>query len=163
MERVRSVFYFEDGLREAIHRLKYRGCTALAEPLGAEMAAYWLRNEVPVDVVVPVPLHGARLGERGHNQAGLLAREFVRVTGLALDEKTLARIRATASQVGLSASERKENVRGAFRCRDGLLSGKRVLLVDDVFTTGATLDAAAAALYDGGVSAVEGLTLARAR
>jgi ComF family protein len=157
------VFYFERPLREAMHRLKYRGQTALAVPLGKEMAAYWLRNGVPVQVIVPVPLHAARLRQRGHNQASLLARELARLTGLELDEQALIRARATASQVGLSASERRGNVRGAFRCRDGVLSGRRVLLVDDIFTTGATLQAAATALYEGGAGAVQGLTLARAR
>ena len=163
MERLRSVFYFEHQLRDAMHRLKYRGQTALAIPLGEEMAACWLRDPVAVDVVVPVPLHEARLRERGHNQASLLAREVARVIGLRLDEGTLVRVRATASQVRLSASARRENVRGAFRCRDGQLSDRSVLLVDDVCTTGATLDAAAGALYNGGARAVQGLTLARAR
>ena len=163
MERLRSVFYFERQLRGAMHRLKYRGQAALATPLGQEMAAYWLRDPVPADVVVPVPLHTARLRERGHNQASLLAREVARVAGMRLDEETLVRIRATASQVGLSASERKNNVRGAFRCRDGALAGRQVLLVDDVCTTGATLDAAAMALLIGGAGMVQGLTLARAR
>ncbi len=164
IERVRSVYFFERELREAMHRLKYRGQTALAEPLGEAMAEYWLRDPAPpADVVVPVPLHDARLRERGHNQASLLARVVADVTGLRFEERALVRCRATATQVGLGVGERRENVAGAFQCREGALAGERVLLIDDVCTTGATLDAAAAALCGGGALTVQGLTLGRAR
>ncbi len=157
------MFYFERELRGAMHRLKYRGQTALAVPLGKEMAAYWLGDPLPVDVIVPVPLHASRLRERGHNQASLLAREMARAARMHVDEHILVRTRATVSQVGLNASERKDNVDGAFRCCDGGLAGMHVLLIDDVCTTGATMDAAAKALVNGGVARVQGLTLARAR
>jgi ComF family protein len=112
--------------------------------------------------VVPVPLHAARLRERGYNQAALLAREMARRVGLALDEQTLIRRRATAPQVELNARQRSENVRDAFHCSGDGLAGKQVLLVDDVCTTGATLEACAVALYEGGARSVRALTLARA-
>jgi ComF family protein len=163
IECIRSVAYFEGVLREAVHRLKYRGVTALADPLGGLMAGCWTQHPMPADVVVPVPLHAARLRERGYNQAALLAREVARRVGLAVDEKTLVRRRATIPQVELSASQRKENVRNAFLCCGNSLSGKQVLLVDDVCTTGATLEACAVALYEGGARGVRALTLARAR
>lgn len=163
IERIRAVVYFEGVLREALHQLKYQGRTALAEPLGGLMAAYWVQHALSADIVVPVPLHAARLRERGYNQAALLARAMTRRIGLALDEQTLVRERATAPQVDLDASQRKENVRGAFRCSARTLTGRRVLLVDDVCTTGATLEACAIALYEGGASSVQALTLARTR
>ncbi len=163
IECIRSVVYFEGVLREAVHRLKYRGLTALAGPLGGLMAAYWMQHPMSADVVVPVPLHAARLRERGYNQAALLTREMARRVGLVVDERTLIRQRATAPQVGLDASQRKGNVRDAFRCSSNSLTGKQVLLVDDVCTTGATLEACAVALYEGGARGVQALTLARAR
>ncbi len=150
-------------LREAVHRLKYNGCTALAEPLGDLMATYWMRNAMPSDIVVPVPLHADRLRERGYNQAALLARALARRVGLTLDEQTLVRKRATAPQVDLDAEQRQENVRDAFLCTGDRLANKRVLLIDDVCTTGATLEACAVALYQGGARSVQALTLARAR
>lgn len=162
IECIRSAVYFEGVLREAIHRLKYSGCTALVEPLGDLMAAYWIQHPMPADVVVPVPLHAARLRERGYNQAALLAREMAHRVGLALDEQTLIRRRATAPQVELNARQRSENVRDAFHCSGDGLAGKQVLLVDDVCTTGATLEACAVALYEGGARSVRALTLARA-
>jgi len=163
IERIRSVVYFEGMFRETIHWLKYRGRTALAEPLGSLMATYWMQHPMPADALVPVPLHAARLRERGYNQAGLLAREMARWTGLVVDERTLIRWRATAPQVELNAGQRRENVCGAFRCSDGSLDGKQVLLIDDVCTTGATLEACAVALYEGGARGVQALTLARPR
>lgn len=163
IECIRSVVYLEGVLREAVHWLKYRGRTALAGPLGDLMARYWMQHPMLADVVVPVPLHPARLRERGYNQAALLAREMARRVGLVVDEQMLVRQRSTAPQVELNAKQRKENVRDAFRCSGSGLVGKRVLLVDDVCTTGATLEACAVALYEGGVCGVQALTLAHAR
>ena len=171
IECIRSVFCFEGVLRDALHRFKYRGLTALAASLGGLMAAYWTQHPVPADVVVPVPLHAARRRERGYNQAALLAREMVRQAAashyadqaeLDVDEQALVRQHATSPQVELDRRRRKENVRGAFRCSGQELVGKQVLLIDDVCTTGATLEACAAALYSGGVGGVRALTLARA-
>jgi ComF family protein len=163
IECIRSVVYSEGVLREAVHRFKYDGLTALAEPLGGLMAAHWAQYPIPADVVVPVPLHAARLRERGYNQAALLASEMARRVGLPVDGETLHRQRATAPQVELGARQRRENVRDAFRCSGTALAGKHVLLVDDVCTTGSTLEACALALYEGGARAVRALTLACAR
>jgi ComF family protein len=163
IECIRSVVYLEDVLRDAIHRLKYTGRTALAAPLGGLMAAYWVQHPMPIDVVVPVPLHPTRLRDRGYNQAALLAREMAHRVGLVVDERALIRRRATAPQVELNAQQRSENVRRAFRCSGNSLAGKRTLLVDDVCTTGATLEACAMALYEGGARGVRALTLARPR
>jgi len=163
IERIRSVAYFEGVLRKAMHSFKYRRRAVLAEPPGDLMAAYWRQHPMIVDVVVPVPLHAARLRQRGYNQAALLARHMARRVGLGVDEVTLVRQRATASQVELDAKQRRENVRDAFACSGDGLAGKQVLLIDDVCTTGATLEACAVALGEGGARGVQALTLARAR
>ena len=168
LECTRSVFYFDGPVRDALHRFKYDGLTALAVSLGGLMAACWMGHPLPADVVVPVPLHAARLRERGYNQATLLAREMVRHLATrqvapALHERLLVRQRATPPQVGLDAARRRENVRGAFRCSGKALTGRQVLLIDDVCTTGATLEACAVALREGGARGVRALTLARAR
>jgi len=163
IECIRSVVCFEGVLRKAVHRFKYSGLTALASPLGGLMAEYWMQHPMPADIVVPVPLHVARLRERGYNQAALLAREMARWVGLVVDEQVLVRQRATAPQVELNARERRKNVRDAFRCASNGLIGKQVLLIDDVCTTGATLEACAVALQEGGAGGVCALTLARPR
>jgi ComF family protein len=127
------------------------------------MTTYWQQHPMAVDVIVPVPLHAARFRERGYNQAALLAHELARYTGLTVDEQTLVRKRATAPQTKLDAKQQKENVHAAFSCSGDTLAGKRVLLIDDVCTTGATLEACAIALLESGAHSVQALTLARAR
>ena len=160
LQEVRSAAHLSGPLREAIHSFKYEGLRALAGTLGQIVYDCWEAEPWAVDVIVPVPLHPQRRRERGYNQSTLLARELARHTGLPVVEATLQRVTPTQPQVGLNAAERVENVRGAFRCRDGSLSGLRVLLVDDVLTTGATLRACAQALLEGGTHAAWGLTLA---
>lgn len=163
IERIRSAVYFEGTLRKAVHKFKYRGVTALAEPLGRLMTEYWSSRPMPVDVLVPVPLHKNRLRERGFNQAALLAHQLSKQAYLGVDGQTLVRRRATASQIDLDTEERKKNVHDAFQCTTSALANRRVLLIDDVCTTGATLEACAVALEDGGTRCVQALTLARAR
>jgi ComF family protein len=155
--------YYEGTLRDAVHKFKYDGVTALADPLGSLVTEYWLRHPIAVDVLVPVPLHKDRLRRRGFNQAALLAHQLSESVEIALDDRTLVRQRATASQVDLDTEERKRNVHDAFRCTSSALAGEQVLLIDDVCTTGATLEACAVALKDGGTKCVQALTLARAR
>lgn len=162
LEGIRSVLLFEGPLRGAIHQLKYRHARGLAEPLGEVLAGYWQAHPLPVDVIVPVPLHPTRLRRRGYNQAAVLAYELGRRVGLPVDEGALRRIRATVSQMRLHAADRRRNVQGAFRCPDGRMEGRRVLLLDDVCTTGATLEACADGLRAGGAETVWALTLARA-
>jgi ComF family protein len=163
IERIRSAVYFEGTLREAVHKFKYEGLTVLAEPLGSLVVEGWSRHATPTDVLVPVPLHESHLRRRGFNQAALLTYQLANHVHLPVDEKTLIRHRATASQFRLATTERRENVSGAFRCVSDALSGQSVLLIDDVCTTGSTLDACAVALREGGAKRVEALTLARAR
>ena len=163
IERIRSAVYFEGTLHKAVHKFKYKGVTALAEPLGRLMAEYWSSHPMPVDVLVPVPLHKNRLRRRGFNQAALLAHQLSREAHLEVDEQTLVRQRATASQIDLNPEQRKKNVHDAFQCTTSALANSRVLLIDDVCTTGATLEACAVALQDRGTQSVQALTLARAR
>jgi ComF family protein len=156
------VLYFDGVLRTAIHALKYRNAQHLADPLGEMMGDYWRAHHIPADVIVPVPLHPSRERARGYNQSALLARRLGEITGLPIKENLLARIRATAPQVELGAEARRENVRGAFHCAPASAAGLHVLLVDDVCTTGSTLEACSQALRAGGASSVWALTLARA-
>jgi len=163
IDGIRSIAYYDGIMREAIHRFKYSGLVELSIPFGAMMSSYLMENPLPADAIVPVPLHEERLKERGYNQAALLAHELGRKTGLPVVKKPLVRIRDTPPQVGLSADERKENMKGAFICIGEGLAGRRVLLVDDVVTTGATLEACSLALKDAKAISVWALTLARAR
>jgi ComF family protein len=161
LEDVRSAAQLVSPLREAIHALKYQGLRALDAMLGDVLFDCFDADPWAVDVVVPVPLHPSRLRERGYNQSALLARRLGSRAAIRVAERTLLRVTPTRPQVGLSASERAENVRGAFSCANTTLHGLNVLLVDDVLTTGATLRACAEALMEGGAQSVSGLTLAR--
>ena len=163
MQQIRSVAYSEGVLREAIHAFKYDGITALAAPLADLMADYWKDHPMAIDVAVPVPLHRSRERRRGFNQAVHLARELSARVGITVDEGILMRHRRTAAQVSLDVTERQQNVRDAFTCVGQGAAGKDVLLIDDVCTTGSTLEACAVALRRGGARSVRALTLARAR
>lgn len=161
LDGIRSPFLMLGLVREAIHHLKYRNLRALAGPLGGLLWGYLEAHPLPVEALTPVPLHPRRLRERGHNQAALLARELGRRADLPLLEGSLVRVRASLPQARASnAQQRRANVEGAFLCR-GHLEGLRILLVDDVCTTGATLEACAVALKKAGAASVWGLTLAR--
>jgi ComF family protein len=152
---------FEGPLREAIHVYKYRPVRSLGKPLSDWMAAQ-VNMTVPLDVVMPVPLHRTRLRSRGFNQALLLAYGISERFGVPLCYDNLARIRPTRPQVELTVRERAENVRGAFGLqRPGEVAERKVLLIDDVFTTGATMNECARVLKDAGAASVTVLTLAR--
>jgi len=161
LNEVRAATYFEGGARRAIHQFKYKGVRVLAPYLGSVMAQAWHQSPCPVSVIVPVPLHRQRLRQRGYNQSALLAQEVSRRIGLPVVEDCLRRVKQTRPQVGLGMAERRENVQGAFACTGQRLSGEHVLLVDDVCTTGATLEACAQALLNRGAHEVWALVLAR--
>lgn len=149
-------------MREAIHRLKYDYVRDLAAPLAEMLSSFWQQTSLTADVVVPVPLHNRRLKERGYNQAELLALRFGRATGIPVAERALRRDRYTVSQTGLTARERRSNVDAAFSCAGTDIAGKRVLLIDDVCTTGATLEACSEAMKEARALSVWALTVARA-
>ena len=131
--------------------------------MGELMARYLLGAPLPADMLVPVPLHPRRQRARGYNQSLLLAREVSRRLDLPLATEALFRRRDTPPQArAVEADARRRNVADAFDCRSGAVAGRRVLLVDDVTTTGATLDACARVLLaEGGASSVWALTFAR--
>ena len=160
-----SPLWYRDGAREGMHRYKFGGGRGHARLFG-ELMAQCLRDrwDGPVDLITWAPLHPKRKKERGYDQAELLAQRVGGLTGLPV-ESTLEKHRATAVQSQTEGDEaRKANVRGAYRALPGLdLTGKRVVLVDDVATSGATLAECAAALRAAGADCVVGLTFARAR
>lgn len=162
IDGIRSPFRFDGVMRQAIHQLKYRNLRALAEPLAKLLNDYLATNPIPGEVLVPVPLHQKRLRERGYNQSSLLAKELGKLTNLPVVDDCLIRQRHAPPQArSATVKERRSNVAGAFVCRDHRLQDKQVLLIDDVSTSGATLDAGAAALKATGATSVWGLVLAR--
>ena len=159
---LRSPYIFRETVRELVHGLKYDHQTALAVPAASLLSRYLERDRLAVDILIPVPLYPRRERTRGYNQSALLARGLGRIVGLPVEERALVRERNTPSQAErASADERRLNVEGAFRYRGEGLRGQRVLLIDDVATTGATLDACARVLREGGAASVWALTLAR--
>lgn len=150
-------------MRRAIHYLKYNNRKAVSAILGKILADGFQRFNLTADVLVPVTLHPVRLRKRGYNQSELLARELGHLLDIPVNSSTLQRVRDTKSQMKLGANERHQNVKNAFVCRDERLSGQKIMLIDDVCTTGSTLDACADALKHSGAVSVWGLTLAKAR
>lgn len=164
-EQARSFGWYDGVLRDLIQRFKYDGFRPLARPLGDYLTRALRRLETTsFDLILPVPLHPKRERQRGFNQAGLLAARVSRQCGIPLGRKDCVRVRDTPPQTGLRAAERRKNVSGAFAVpHPERVRGLRLLLVDDVLTTGATADACARALLDAGAAGVWALTLARAR
>jgi ComF family protein len=160
LERNRAAVLYVDPVRTVIHRLKFDGFFALAQPLAELMLEAWPRWRHDFDLIVPIPLHPNRQRQRGFNQSELLVRQLCKRLGWVGDQSALKRNRWTRPQIGLSASERRDNVDGAFEANHAVVSGKRILLVDDVFTTGSTLASATRALLDAGAASVTGYCLA---
>ena len=162
IDGIRSPFRFDGVMRQAIHQLKYRNLRALAKPLAKLLQDYLVANPMPGEVLVPVPLHQKRLRERGYNQSRLLAQELGKLINLPVVDDCLIRQKHAPPQTRVSTvDERRGNVADAFACRDRRLQDKQVLLIDDVSTSGATLDAGAAALKAAEATSVWGLVLAR--
>jgi len=164
-DSARAVGVYDGVLKEAIHQLKYSGHRVLGPVLGALLVEH-LRGRPDfirrIDCIVPVPIHRSRARRRGFNQSELLAQEVGWVFELPVLPQAIERHRPTRPQVDLPIEERSENVRGAFRVvRQDAVSGRILLLIDDVFTTGSTVDSAASALRDAGAGEIHVLTLAR--
>lgn len=165
-ERARSFAVYDDALSEAILLLKYEEVTRLGDWFAARLAEMMARaaGEWRADVVVPVPLHPDRRRERGYNQAELIARPLAKRLNLRLEPHALIRTKPRPPQLVLSRSEHWKSVRGAYAIRKGgKVDNLRVLLVDDVLTTGATLDACARVLKKAGAASILGLTIGRVR
>lgn len=161
--RARAVALYDGTARDLVHRLKYGDRLDLSRTMARMMASSGREVLDEIDVIVPVPLHPFRLWRRRFNQAALLGRAVGRLSDKPCDVRALARVKATRPQVGLTRHQRALNLQGAFRVPDAArprLAGRRVLLVDDVATTGATGNAAARALLRGGAASVDLLTFA---
>lgn len=160
-----SALWYRGRVPEAVHRYKFRGGQCHAAGLGRLMAQYFAQSwDRPVDLVTWAPLSQGRLKERGYDQARLLAEQTAKRLGVPA-AATLRKCRELPAQSGLSGeADRQANVRDAYRCIPGVdLSGKQVVLVDDVVTTGSTLSECAACLREAGAASIVALTLARAR
>lgn len=162
---VRVTVEYTGAARTAIIALKFGGQRRVAERLATLMSTpFWCDIKI-ADIVIPMPLHASRQRERGYNQAEVLARAFANLQGLRLRSDLLERTRATEAQTRLSREERRRNVAGAFALTSpaaaATISGKHILLVDDVTTTGSTFDAAAEPLRAAGAASIWGLAFAR--
>jgi ComF family protein len=163
-DHARAIGRYEGTLREAIHLLKYRGKLQLTHPLLQLALDHYPEHfgGMAFDAMIPIPLHGRRLMQREFNQAAILGRGLGRALGFVVWERALVRTRWTQPQVELSGDERRRNVRNAFAvAQPPRVEGKALLLIDDVFTTGATLGEAARALKACGATRVDVLALAR--
>jgi ComF family protein len=162
--RARAAVRYDDVARTLVHALKYQDRTDLAPAMGRWMARAGRELLEEADVLVPVPLHWKRGWSRRYNQSGALARVIERQTGVKLSSEALRRVRPTQQQIGLSRKERASNVQGAFKVaadRQSLIHGRRVVLIDDVLTSGATVDACARALLRAKAASVDVLVFAR--
>ena len=159
---LRSWAIFNGPLRKAMHRLKYSRDIAMGEMLARPLIRLFYQLEWKIDLITSVPVGVARQAERGYNQATLLAFPLALASGIRFHSRALLKTRETRSQVGLDPVQRRQNVLGAFQARSEIVATRRVLVVDDVTTSGATIDVCASALREAGAHQVFGLTLARA-
>jgi ComF family protein len=164
-ERARAVALYEEGpVRKLVQQLKYADRLDLAPPMARWMARAGRELLSDADLLVPVPLYRWRLFTRRFNQAAVLARGVAELSGVAFDPMALVRVKATRPQVGLTRTQRAENVQGAFKVlpTDRIrVEGRKIVLVDDVLTSGATLNAAARVLIRAGAVRVDALVFAR--
>jgi ComF family protein len=162
IDNIRSVFVFDGVIREAIHELKYRNLQAIAPYLAEYMAEYYKNHGLSGEVLLAVPLHTNRLRNRGYNQSELLADKISELINLPVLHNVLLRIKDSNPQAKTSNVDiRRQNVLNAFHCYTEEVMEKEVILIDDVCTSGATLEACAQALKKAGTKKVIGFTLAR--
>lgn len=164
LDRITVAAVYEEPLRSAVHALKYKQRRRMAVPLADLARAAWQASGLEVDIIIPMALHSSRERQRGYNQVELLARRLTRAIGAPTRGGLLIRTRATTSQTRLTWDERRSNVAGAFSLAPGAasaLAGQRVLLLDDIITSGATVNAAASALRAANPTAVYALAVAR--
>ena len=160
----RAFSRFDDPLKEIIHQFKYRAHPSLAKPLAGLLFSVYQSNfeGLSADLVLPVPMHKSREKQRGFNQAHELSKHFSRLAYIPLQASILFRVKATRVQAGLSRRERRLNLVGSFQVSGrSWIKDKRVMLIDDVFTTGATVNECAKLLKQNGAQRVNVLTLAR--
>jgi ComF family protein len=147
---------YRDSAKRLLTQLKYQNRPEIAEFLGQQLAQTWLRHSLPHCSIVPIPLHVDRQAERGYNQAGLIAHSFARFVGVRVLDNLLIRNKATTAQYGLSLSDRQQNLQDAFeinpRSTRHLIQQQPVVLIDDIYTTGATVRAASQILNQAGIA-----------
>jgi ComF family protein len=161
IDGIRAPFLFNGVIRRTIHELKYRNLRSAVPLLAVFLDDYLRDNPLPGDALVPVPIHRKRERERGYNQSSLLCHEINRRYGLPVIDNCLIRRTYTPPQARTSSlASRLENVTGAFTCEDERVRGRRIILLDDVSTSGATLNSCAAVLKSAGAASVWGLVLA---
>lgn len=158
---MRNLAVYEGVIRDCVHAIKYEHNQGLGEVFTDMLAGLVAEADWTPDLVMPVPLSAKRATERGYNQADCLARPLAAHLGIRYHPFGLERFRDTPSQVGLSGEARRRNVAGSFKAVSEVVAGQQVLIVDDVMTTGSTIEACAQALRDAGSQAVYGLTLGR--
>ncbi len=162
IDGIRSPFRFEEVIRKAVHELKYKHLKALSFCFAELLAEYLGEHNLPGDILVPVPLHRRRLRERGYNQSLLISRDLGKLIMMPVLVNCLVRVKDVQPQVKMvNAEERWSNVVDAFICQDNRVNNRRIVLIDDVCTSGATLEACAVALKKQGAISVWGLTIAR--
>ena len=159
---MRSWAVFDSPVQDALHTLKYRRNMGIGEALALHMTDFVRSLHWKIDLLIPVPLGEKRLKERGYNQVGLVAQPLTYQIGWQYTPSALWKSRETRSQVGLSISKRRENVFGAYQANPEIVKRKSVLLMDDVATTGSTIQSCTQALLDAGAREVYALTIARA-
>ena len=160
-EKIIAPYLMDGAVRVAVHDLKYRNLRAAAPALGRLMARCLRESGIEADIVMPVPIHPKRERQRGYNQSRHLATAIAKETGLPIDVRALSKARDTEPQVSMTNDvDRRSNLNEAFKCASGL-PGARVLLIDDVVTTGSTMAACAEAVKSAGAEAAYGLALAR--
>lgn len=157
----RAPFMYDGEIVKLIHNLKYNDCKYLGSYLSEILVEEYKKNNFDVDIVIPIPLNPKRLKERGYNQAFLLCRKFETDLKLPIDTTSLIRKVDTPTQTKLTKQERKQNLENAFQVVDkSAIKGKRILLIDDVYTTGATLEEASKTLLKAGAKEIYCLTVA---
>ena len=163
IRKTRSVGVYDTSFMALVRALKYQGKVRLARPFGRLLrevyGQYWMPQEI--DIIIPVPLHPKRVRERGFNQSWLMVKDWPEFNGAAQD--IMIRKKPTQPQIGLSPGQREDNIKGAFDVlQPNIVASKRIMVVDDVYTTGSTLNECAKVLLNAGAVEVDALTLARA-
>ena len=159
--QLRSIFKYQTGIRKALHQLKYKNDLGMGDILGQKCAHFMKSLSWSIDIISSVPLGKRRRKERGYNQAALIAYPMALLLNTPYESNIVKRVKETHSQIDYSADQRKENMQNAFISNSNVIRGKNILIVDDVITTGSTMDSCADALLRGGANNVYGLSVAR--
>ena len=158
-EIARAPFLYDGIIKKLIYNFKYNNAKYLFKPLSKYMVECYIKNKMNADLIIPIPLHFKKLKQRGYNQSELLSIEISKILNIPV-LNALSRIRDTSTQTNLTFKERKENMKRAFKINDSAIKGKNVLLVDDVYTSGATIKEACKVLNSASVNKIYVLTLA---